>query len=30
VLKGGEIRIDDEVEWEEEAQGVLPLVGHAL
>ncbi|MFL6260863.1 MAG: MOSC domain-containing protein [Thermoanaerobaculia bacterium] len=25
VLEGGEIRIDDEVEWEEDAQGVLPL-----
>ena len=27
VLAGGEIRIDDEVEWEEDAQGVLPLGG---
>jgi MOSC domain-containing protein YiiM len=25
VLAGGEIRVDDEVEWEEEAQGALPF-----
>ena len=29
VLAGGEIRIGDEVEWEEEAQRVLPLEGQA-
>lgn len=29
VLEGGEILVGDEVEWEEEAQGVLPLSGHA-
>ena len=27
VLAGGEIRVGDEVEWEEEAQGLLPLGG---
>jgi len=30
VLAGGEIRIGDEVEWEAEAQGVLPLDGKIL
>ncbi len=25
VLEGGEIRVDDEVGWEEDPQGVLPL-----
>lgn len=25
VIEGGEIRVGDEVEWEAEAQGVLPL-----
>jgi len=27
VLEGGEIRVGDEVAWEEDAQGVLPLEG---
>lgn len=27
VLAGGEIRVGDEVAWEEDAQGVLPLAG---
>jgi MOSC domain-containing protein YiiM len=27
VIEGGEIRVGDEVEWEAEAQGMLPLSG---